>query len=71
VIPQAINSARAGVSFGCVGNRVYTGALDDEAYFAIPGPGLEAIVTALAVIAEANTQLEVFHRGRLAPSAQP
>ena len=40
VLPEAINSARTGASFGCIGNRVYTGADDTEAYFAIPGSQL-------------------------------
>ena len=37
VLPEAINSARTSASFGCIGNRVYTGADDTEAYYAIPG----------------------------------
>jgi uncharacterized protein (DUF169 family) len=37
-----------------VGNRVYTGAKDDEAYFAIPGVQLGAMEKALEVIARAN-----------------
>jgi uncharacterized protein (DUF169 family) len=64
VLPQATNSGRTAISFGCVGNRVYTGAGDDEAWFAIPGPALEAVVRGLQVVAEANAQLEVFHRAR-------
>ena len=36
VLPEAINSARTSASFGCVGNRVYTGAGENDAYFAIP-----------------------------------
>src|SRR3984957_11868324 len=30
VLPEAINSTRTAASFGCVGNRVYTGADDSE-----------------------------------------
>ena len=40
VLPEAINSARTAASFGCIGNRVYTGADETEAYFAIPGAQL-------------------------------
>src|SRR5688572_3684355 len=65
VLPQALQSGRTAVSFGCVGNRVYTGAADDEAYFAIPGDKLEAVLARLAVIARANRELEKFHRARL------
>jgi uncharacterized protein (DUF169 family) len=65
VLPEAINSGRTSASFGCVGNRVYTGATDDEAYFAIPGPQLSVVEEKLATIVNANLELEKFHRGRL------
>jgi uncharacterized protein (DUF169 family) len=66
VLPEAINSARTAASFGCIGNRVYTGADETEAYFAIPGPQLGAVEENLAVIVRANQALEQFHRGRAA-----
>jgi uncharacterized protein (DUF169 family) len=69
VLPQAINSGRASASFGCIGNRVYTGASDDDAYFAIPGGHLRAVEEKLAVIVRANRELETFHRTRAAASA--
>ena len=64
VLPEAINSARTAASFGCIGNRVYTGADDGEAYFAIPGAKLGAVEEHLAVIVRANQELEKFHQGR-------
>jgi uncharacterized protein (DUF169 family) len=64
VIPEAINTTRTSASFGCVGNRVYTGLGDDEAYFAIPGASLDAIEARLRVIVHANAELEKFHRAR-------
>jgi uncharacterized protein (DUF169 family) len=64
VIPEAINTSRTSASFGCVGNRVYTGAGDNDAYFAIPGAQLAAVEAHLAVIVEANDALEAFHRAR-------
>lgn len=64
VIPQAIDSARTSASFGCIGNRVYTGLDDGEAYFAIPGTALGAVEERLRVIVKANDELEKFHRGR-------
>jgi uncharacterized protein (DUF169 family) len=64
VIPEAINAARTSASFGCIGNRVYTGLGDDEAYFAIPGVALDAIEARLRVIVHANAELEKFHRAR-------
>ena len=66
VLPEAINSTRTAASFGCIGNRVYTGADDTEAYFAIPGAQLGAVEEKLAVIVRANQELEKFHRGRAA-----
>jgi len=66
VVPQAINSARTAASFGCVGNRVYTGADDSEAYYAIPGAQLPTIEAHLAVIVRANQDLEKFHLARAA-----
>jgi uncharacterized protein (DUF169 family) len=64
VLPEAINSAHTAASFGCVGNRVYTRAADQDAYFAIPGGHLQAVEEKLAVIVRANEELEKFHRAR-------
>lgn len=69
VLPQAINSAQTAASFGCVGNRVYTGADETEAYFAIPGAKLSALEESLATIVHANDELEKFHRDRAAAAA--
>ena len=64
VLPEAINADRTAASFGCVGNRVYTGVADGDAYFAIPGGQLKAVEEKLAVIVRANQELEKFHRAR-------
>jgi uncharacterized protein (DUF169 family) len=69
VLPESINSERTAASFGCVGNRVYTGAGDDEAYFAIPGRHLATVEQQLAVIVSANEELEKFHRARASQPA--
>lgn len=68
VLPEAINSSRTAASFGCVGNRVYTGAADTDAYFAIPASQLEPLEASLATIVRANQELEKFHRARAAGS---
>jgi uncharacterized protein (DUF169 family) len=65
VLPESVSSQKTAASFGCIGNRVYTGAGDDEAYFAIPGSALGAVEERLAVMVNANRELEKFHRGRL------
>jgi uncharacterized protein (DUF169 family) len=70
VVPEAINAGRTSASFGCVGNRVYTGASDDEAYFAVPGSQLRQVEDRLAVIVDANRELERFHRARAAATPQ-
>jgi len=71
VVPEAINSARTAASFGCIGNRVYTGAGETEAYFSIPGPHLSALEESLAVIVRANQALETFHRARATAAPAP
>ena len=65
-IPAVMQSGRTATNLGCIGNRVYTGLPDDELYFIIAGAQLEAIVEKLVTIARANSELEKFHRGRVA-----
>ena len=69
VLPESLQSGRAATSFGCIGNRVYTGLGDDEGYYAIPGAKVADVVSRLAVIVEANRQLEIFHRSRAGTKA--
>ena len=64
VLPETLQSGRATASFGCIGNRVYTGLADHEGYYTIPGPNLAAVLGNLETIVEANRQLEQFHRAR-------
>ena len=64
ILPQTLESQRPATSFGCIGNRVYTGLGDDEGYYAIPGVRVADIVSRLAVITEANRRLEQFHKAR-------
>ena len=66
VLPAAIDSQTVAASFGCVGNRVYTGATENEAYVAIPGRHVGALVDSLRTILNANDALEQFHRERRA-----
>lgn len=64
-LPEAIQSDGAITSLGCIGNRVYTGLGDDEAYMAIPGSHLQEVCGKLKTLVEANNHLESFHRSRL------
>ena len=66
VLPQALQTARATASFGCVGNRVYTGASEAEGYYAIPGAALAAIEAKLEIVVRANAELKKFHEARKA-----
>jgi uncharacterized protein (DUF169 family) len=66
VVPAAINTGETWSSFGCVGNRVYTGATENDAYFAIPGEKLAVLEEKLAVAVAANEKLAEFHRARAA-----
>jgi len=64
MIPHAGNTGSAVASFGCIGNRVYTGLADDEFYVTVPGAGLARTLERLAVILNANIQLKAFHEAR-------
>jgi uncharacterized protein (DUF169 family) len=64
ILPESLQSGLATASFGCIGNRVYTGLGDDEGYYAIPGANVPEVVAKLAVIVEANRQLHQFHTAR-------
>jgi uncharacterized protein (DUF169 family) len=65
-IPQALASANAVSSVGCIGNRVYTALGDDELYLAIPGSAVGAMLEQLGTVVAANRELEGFHRQRAA-----
>jgi uncharacterized protein (DUF169 family) len=63
-LPLASQSGQLAMSLGCVGNRVYTGMPDDEAYVAIPGAALAPLVKWLKGVVTANAELLKFHQGR-------
>lgn len=71
VLPEAIHSGRTATSFGCIGNRVYTGLGDEEGYYALPGATVSGAVSKLGAIVEANRALEQFHRARAASGSSP
>ena len=64
VLPQTLQSGHAVTSFGCIGNRVYTGLGDDEGYYCLPVSTVADVVAKLIAVAEANHQLEDFHKAR-------
>lgn len=70
ILPQAMQSGLTAASFGCIGNRVYTGLSEEEGYYAIPGAKVDAVLAHLGTIIFANRQLETFHRARLGARPQ-
>jgi uncharacterized protein (DUF169 family) len=64
VLPTAIHTQAVTANFGCIGNRVYTGASENEAYVAVPGNTLDTLIESLRTIVNANNALEQFHRQR-------
>ena len=66
ILPESLSSQQSATSFGCIGNRVYTGLGEEEGYYAIPGSHVPAVEKKLEVIIEANRQLEKFHQDRAA-----
>jgi uncharacterized protein (DUF169 family) len=65
MIPRVLDTGLAATSYGCIGNRVYTGLGDSEVWFTLPGSHAAAIVERLSVVQRANAELEKFHRARL------
>ena len=62
-LPAAL-SGGAVASIGCIGNRVYTGAGDDELYVAVAGRDVSRVADEAETIAKANAALADYHRGR-------
>ena len=62
VLPMSLNSGASALSFGCKGNRTFTGLPDDELYLAIPGSKWDEVVKALQTIAKANDTMEAHYK---------
>jgi len=64
---MALPAALAGgviASTGCIGNRVYTNAGEDELYVVVPGKALSKIAEAVQTILTANATLSQYHLER-------
>jgi uncharacterized protein (DUF169 family) len=68
-LPAAL-SGGAVASTGCIGNRVYTGAGEDELYVAVAGRDVSRVADEAETIAKANAALADYHRGRRAELAR-
>ncbi len=64
ILPESINSQKSSTSFGCIGNRVYTGLEEGEGYYAIPGKDLQLVADKVSILIQANHVLEKFHQAR-------
>jgi uncharacterized protein (DUF169 family) len=51
-------------SFGCIGNRVYTGLREDELYVVVRGSDLARVAETLATITSANAALQAYAKDR-------
>lgn len=66
VVPLTASTGQAALSFGCKGNRTFTGLPDDEMYFAVPGGRWDAVTARLGEILAANRAMEGYYQDRLA-----
>jgi uncharacterized protein (DUF169 family) len=58
VLPLTIDTRATTVSFGCIGNRTFSGLSDEELYLAIPGGAWPAVADALAAVQGANATMQ-------------
>jgi uncharacterized protein (DUF169 family) len=64
ILPLASQRGAAALSFGCQGNRTFTGLPDEEFYFAVPGGRWTAVVDRLREILDANAAMRQFYEAR-------
>ncbi len=65
VLPLAMGSGASALSFGCKGNRTFTGLPDEEMYIAIPGAKWADVERAAESILAANSEMESYYRQKL------
>ena len=66
VLPLTANSGVASLSFGCKGNRTFTGLPENELYLSAPAAKWAAVAAALEEIVPANATMERHYLGRKA-----
>jgi len=62
VLPLTANSGAASLSFGCRGNRTFTGLPETEMYFALPGAHWPAFQAAFEEIGSADAKMTAHYR---------
>jgi uncharacterized protein (DUF169 family) len=65
VLPLSVNAGSTALSFGCKGNRTFTGLPDEELYVAVPGRKWRDVEDALESILKANSAMETYYRQKL------
>lgn len=66
VIPRALKTGAASLSFGCVGARTYIDLTPGEVVLTLPASEFADLVERLQVIVAANAALAPFHQGQKA-----
>jgi uncharacterized protein (DUF169 family) len=64
VLPLTVATGKAAVSFGCMGNRTYTGLPDSEMYLCVPGSKWHALAAQLVTVFAANDAIGGHNRQR-------
>jgi uncharacterized protein (DUF169 family) len=65
-LPLAIQSGTAALSFGCKGNRTFTGIDDSLMYFVVPGQAWTKVANALAETLKSNQAMGAHYAGKAA-----
>ena len=66
VLPLTTRTGTPALSFGCRGNRTFTGLPDGEMYVCIPGEQWEAVAGKVAETCEANATMGNYYEGQKA-----
>jgi uncharacterized protein (DUF169 family) len=66
VLPLTLATEATSVSFGCKGNRTFTGLGDGEMYVAIPGARFAAVVEKLSEAHQANCAMASYYEEKKA-----
>jgi uncharacterized protein (DUF169 family) len=66
VLPLTTRTGTSTLSFGCKGNRTFTGLPDEEMYVCVPGEKWAAVAGMIAEVCEANAAMGRFYEGQKA-----
>jgi uncharacterized protein (DUF169 family) len=62
ILPMTLSSDSSTLSFGCKGNRTFTGLPDEEMYLAVPGAKWDALVETMRTIAASNATMAAHYK---------